>query len=278
MRSIFEFLAIFTTSILNHIIGAFFYSKRPDYMKSFTVTENLLRDWGSSISAIFVVVLVASNQPDGLASIGILTGQSSAVTNLNAILIGLISISLLVIAIAYGQKFILHVRKKEPETKIDVSNPAVGRVLQYRDISELIAYLSVLPFIVISEDLVYRGYLVLLLGNRTHTFIPWIILSIILSIIVHLYQGRKINYMALIAISSALFIGLTIATGNILAPIAGHLFYDLSWAVGIWKKGKHLEPQPGIALGKKKKFAYSVFIGFNVLLLYVSFLLISHAK
>jgi membrane protease YdiL (CAAX protease family) len=278
MKSIIEFCAVFAVSILNHLIGAFFYSKRADYPKSFTVTENLLRYWGGSISAILVVLLVAIDQPDGFASIGIPVSSNTAKTNSTTLLILFLSFFLLMFLMAGIQKIVHYFSKKTPETNIDLSNPAIVSVNQFRDAFELLAYLTVLPLIVISEELVYRGYLVLMLGNKTHTFIPWIILSIILSVAIHLYQGRNIINIVYHAIFATFFIGLTITTGNILAPITIHLIYNIVWTVQTWNKVKKQEIQPEISHSKKKRFAYSVFIGFNILLLYVPFQLISYAR
>lgn len=271
MKPILEFSAIFAVGILNHLLGAYYNSKRSDYLKSFTITENLLRYWGGSIAEILVVLLVAIDQPGGFNSIGIRIGEdNSKATN-----IGLLSFSLLIISIAIIQKAASWVRKKAPETKIDRSNPAVINVIQYRDGLELSAYLTTLPFVVVAEDLIYRGYLVLLLGNKTHTYIPWAILSITLSVIIHLYQGRSIANVAYQAIFSAFFIGLTIATGNILAPITAHLLFDIMWTVSTWRKANKSIPQMKIIRSNKAKFAYVVFIGFNCLLFYSLYLAVS---
>lgn len=276
MKSIIEFGAIFAVGILNHMIGAFFYSKRSDYQKSFTVTENLLRYWGGSISGILVVLLVAMNQPNGFTSVGIWAGQNATSNNENSVLIGLFSVSIFLIVIAGIQKVINYFRKATPETKVDLSNPAVTGLFQYQSTLEKLAYLTVLPFVVISEDLIYRGYLVLMLGRMTNIYLPLIILSAILSVIIHLYQGRKITYMLYQAMSALLLIGLTMWTGNILAPIAAHLYYDILWAFGVWKNKKNTEIE-SVKYSKRKIIAYSVFVTINLLLLYVSILAISFA-
>ena len=272
MKSIIEFGAIFAVGVINHMIGAFFYSKRSDYQKSFTTTENLLRYWAGSISGIFVVLLVAINSPDGLASVGIIKNSSN---DKNPFFIGIMSISVFILFLVGTQRLINYFRKTTPENKIDLSNPAVNGLFQYQSKLEKLAYLTVLPFIVISEDLIYRGYLVLMLGNKTHTYLPWIILSVVLSVIIHLYQGRNITTVLYQAAFALLFIGLTIWTGNILTPIVAHLYYDILWTLGVWKKENNPAAQPVIH-SKSKSFAYTVFIAANLLLLLVSLMAVSY--
>lgn len=272
MKSIIEFGAIFAVGILNHMIGAFFYSKRSNYQQVFTPTENLLRYWGGSISGILVVLLVAINNSNGLISIGIITNGNTG----NPIFIGIISISFFLIFLAGIQRLINYIRKIPSENKIDLSNPAVTGLSQYQSKLERLAYLTVLPFVVISEDLIYRGYLVLMLGSKTQSYLPWIILSVILSVIIHLYQGRNITTMLYQAAFALYFIILTIWTGNILTPITAHLYYDILWTLGVWKKANSATTQP-VTHNKSKVFAYSMFIAINIFLLLVSLLAVSFA-
>ncbi|MFT3890782.1 MAG: CPBP family intramembrane metalloprotease [Anaerolineales bacterium] len=273
MKPILEFAAILFVGILNHVIGALFYSKRPEYHKSVTVTERLLGNWVGSISAIVVVLLVAIDQPNGFASIGVVTGLNAISNNENAVELGVIFVSIFIIVMMGIQKIINHLRKRTPEKEVDLSNPAVTGLYQYQSLLERLAYLTVLPLLVISEDLIYRGYLVLLFGNKSHSFLPWVIVSVILSVIIHLYQGRKVRYIFYQASLALLFIGLAIGTGNILAPIAGHLFYDILWTFRVWRAEKSIETQT-VKSSKSKVFAYLAFVTTNLLLLYFSFLAI----
>lgn len=266
MKPIIEFGAIFVVGVLNHMIGAFFYSKRSDYQKLFTTTENLLRYWVGSISGILVVLLVAMNSSNGLASVGIIRNASN---DKNPFFIGIISISFLIFFLAGIQSLANYFRKVTPENKIDLSNPAVTGLFKYENKLERFAYLTVLPFVVISEDLIYRGYLVLMLGSKTQSYLPWIILSVVLSVIIHLYQGRNITNVLYQATFALLFIGLTIWTGNILTPIVAHLYYDTLLTLGVWKKEKNRTTQQTIH-SKGKSLAYTLFIVANLLLLLVS--------
>lgn len=163
MKSIIEFCAIFVVGILNHIIGSLFYSSRLASQKSFVTTENplenLLRSWVGSVSGILVVLVVALNQSNGLASVGIIT-NSDAINDKNPVFIGILAISFYIVFLTRLPRLVKYIRNITPENKNGSSNPAVIRLFQYQSILEKLSYLSVLPFSVISEELIYRGYLI----------------------------------------------------------------------------------------------------------------------
>ncbi|RME55841.1 CPBP family intramembrane metalloprotease [Candidatus Parcubacteria bacterium] len=261
MKAIIEFCAIFAVGILNHVMGAFFYFVRSDYEQIFSPTENLLRLWWASLSGISVVLLVAINQPEGLASVGIVASDATP------LFVGIVSISLIVLFLGGVQGLINYFLRPSPENKTLLSNPVAKRVAQYQNKLGKSAYLTVLPFAVASEELIYRGYLVLMLGRRTHTYLPWVILSVALSVIIHLYQGRSVTNVLYYAIFALCFIGLAVWTGNIMTPIVAHLYYDLMWTFGVWEKAtvqlvNHRH-------SKSKSFLYLVLIVVNLLLLLV---------
>jgi len=97
-----------------------------------------------------------------------------------------------------------------------------------RILALLILFLSV-----ICEEILYRGYIVLFLGTRLEQIISFGLISIILSVFGHLYQGKdKIAYHLLIAV---LLVSLTIITKSILISITIHLFNNLFAVFALWK-------------------------------------------
>jgi len=91
-----------------------------------------------------------------------------------------------------------------------------GRTKLERFVSALI-----MPLSIISEEILYRGYLVLYLGNIYNAFLLFGFSSIILSVLSHLYQGKGRIISNLIFASAMVFI--TIITGKILLAITVHL-------------------------------------------------------
>jgi membrane protease YdiL (CAAX protease family) len=224
MKFILEFIAVFTVGVLPSLLGTFLHLQNADYAKKaehFSNFERLLTVWSRDLASIAVVLLVAYQQPHGFASIGIHSGQWG--DNIGAVFTGFMAMALFVIFFALGQRIILHIVKQPAPPTIDTTNPSVEEDLRYQDIWERLANLAALPVSAIPEDLIYRGYLLLFLGDLTNTYIPWAVLSIILMVLLHLYQGRSTSMIVRQILLAIFFTGLTIATQNLLAPIAAHI-------------------------------------------------------
>ena len=162
-------------------------------------------------------------------------------------------------------------KKQEPApqpTTLDESLPQIEAVIRYKKFWERTAHLLVLIFEVVAEDLLSRGYLVLFMGTRTHSFIPWIIVSIAFSVVAHLYQGKNRKNILSQFLFAAFFIGITIATKNLLAAIAPHLLIDIAFTFNIWRRSDKLVTQkaPPTYIKSEKRF-YSIFIPTNIIIL-----------
>jgi membrane protease YdiL (CAAX protease family) len=278
LKPILEFCTVFATSVLNHIFGSLVFSKTLHFIKTYSKLEILFRDWVASISSILVVLLIALNGDAGLQAVGLWVGQQQIEANEKAILGGLFFIFLFLGAVAVGQQLRLRRRKQATQPgNPQPPNPSAVKTLQFQTRPERLAYLSVLPYMVISEELVYRGYLVLFLGSQTGTFVLWILLSMILSVMIHLYQGRSLRLMAFHALFAGFFICLALLTGNLLMSIAAHLAYNLAWSFQTWKRAGSLDLQPEPPQAKQSNLDYFVLAGFNALLLlgFLFFLLVS---
>lgn len=270
MRVILEFVSIIFVSVIPQLASGFVAASRPDSIRSSTPLEILIRYWTGSVSAIVVVLLVAVGQPNGTASVGIVTPSTPlAASNANAILVGIISVVLMILAtyVAHGLSRLLG--RSVPDEPFNVSNPWVVMLLRYQEFWGRFAHVTVVPLTVIAEEMVYRGYLVLFLGSQTRAFIPWIILSIALSVLVHLYQGRNAKSLALHALYAALFIALVLLTNNILTPIVAHVYFNMISASQTWRRAEELGVQPGSAVpGDRMKLIYAGIVSLNILSLY----------
>ena len=257
MQTFIEFGAVFTVGVLDHLLGVYSYLRYPDYYRRISASVYLLKEWIVSLSAIFVVLLVALNQPEGLASVGIIVGLE---TNGIAILSGLLMMAFGLIFIGYFIQFFQYLRKHPRKDEINLSNPAVTNILLYRSNSERLAYLSALPYAAIAEELVYRGYFVLLLGHKTQTYLPWVILSVTFSVIIHLYQGRNLNNLVWHTVFALFFIFLALWTKNILATATAHILYNTIFVRNVWKKAD----QPAITKKEQGRIQTSAYILFAI--------------
>ncbi len=264
MKILFQVCAVFFVAIAPYIVGSIQHLRHPERIRMDAPSDSLLSRWLMAAAAITVVGLVALDQPAGLGSIGIYLGSDK---NFAAAWAGLMAIAGLFAALFAITAIVRLIRKPGASTS-GAPKPQVREQTLYRDRWERLAFLAVLPFVVIAEDMVYRGYLVLLLGTRTGTFVPWIILSIALSVLLHLYQGPHLRFILFHMISAGFFIALVLATHNLLAAIIPHLYYDFVWAIGAWRRAERpKEETPGPIKSTEHKLAYLTFIGGNALVL-----------
>jgi membrane protease YdiL (CAAX protease family) len=269
IRQIFGLAAVFLVGILPHIIGSLSIVRRAGYFKSLTNSEQLIRYWSSSLSMIAVVLLVAAYQPEGLVMLGISDrGEQSG-----AILLGFIATLFYSIVIGYLQLVWQRIRKTPVEKyELDTLNPGIAKTIRFRKVHERIADVSLIPLAVIGEELVFRGYFVLFMGTLTGTFLPWIIVSILLSVVIHLYQGRDWKTILYHAGFAALCIAILISTHNIQGIILGHISYNLIWTLRTWQEaGKLLPPvQEEVKVEQWKVWGYFLFSAFNAGLIYLA--------
>jgi membrane protease YdiL (CAAX protease family) len=131
--------------------------------------------------------------------------------------------------VIYGLGYRLICKRK---LEVDPADSAVRMFSIQRTILERMVFLPILFLGVISEELLYRGYLVLILGNEVGPVLLWILLSVLLSVVAHLYQGRsRIIWHLLFAIIAT---STTALTGSILMSTAMHLYVNLISALKVW--------------------------------------------
>jgi membrane protease YdiL (CAAX protease family) len=276
MKFILEFIAVFTVGILPSLLGTFLHLKNAGYAKKaehFSAFERSLTIWSSDLTSIAVLLLVAYQQPHGFASIGIYSGQWG--NNIGAVFTGFIALAFFVLFLALGQRIILYILKQPADPTIDTTNPYVADNLRYQDVWERLANLATLPFSAISEDLIYRGYLILFLGNLTNTYVPWAVLSAVLMVLLHLYQGRSARMIVHQIFLAIFFTGLTIATQNLLAPITAHIYFNLAGKINMWNAGKNQDKQSSLAeISNQKKFGYILFTVGNIFILTIATIIV----
>jgi membrane protease YdiL (CAAX protease family) len=237
MNNLIEFAAVFFSSILSHINGMVQSIKNPDSVKKNSAYETALKEWIPAVTGIAVVALVALMQPGGLNSIGINLEVKAA--NFAAAVEGFCWFAAILILVYFIYRFGSG-RKRPNEFEVRTSDrPEIVETAKFRSGLERLVYFSILPVCVIAEEFVYRGYLVLLLGSRSGTCLPWALFSVALSVIVHLYQGRDLRNILIHLLLATSLVGITMVTKNLFASIIGHLFNNLAFTFNIWRLADH---------------------------------------
>jgi membrane protease YdiL (CAAX protease family) len=270
MNFLFEFFLVMFVGVFPLFMGSYFlvFYKRPN----FTGKEEIVRYWIGATAMILTVLYVATNHVNGLSLIGLISDKSK---NASAVDVGMVSFAIVMGIYILGIK-ILQKEKKLADQPLDITLPHIERIILYKNFWERLAYLIDLSEMVIAEELVFRGFLVLFCGTVTGSYVPWIIVSISFSVIVHLYQGKKTSYILFHAMAAAVFIGVTIFTRNILSAITAHLFYNIPWTIGIWSRtDKQIsKPEKGWEINWTGKAFYAMFIVFNLGILFYGLMLL----
>lgn len=197
--------------------------------------EDLVSILFTSLGQTALVLVVAGLDPRGLSSIGI--RLNLGVENWTSIVWTLFALEGILIVWTIGLRMAFKCLKR-PLDEV-ASSPAQSDI--YKTGLERLAYMLALLWSVAAEDLVFRGYLVLYLGLRTGAYWPWVLVSISLSVLAHLYQGRSVQLIAGHALIAATMIGLVLWSGNLIALIGAHYLLD---GMLIFRRWHQVRPVP----------------------------------
>lgn len=194
---------------------------------------------------ILVVLYIATNHPSGTSAIGIdpslaknlfrvhPAGLSVVVAALAVALTALSSVSYGVIV---GISGLYHkiVRKSEP-TWNDLEWDPFG-LRNYLTVGGRLLACFDLILGVLAEECVLRGFLVLYLGRTTGLYVPWIVVSILVDVSLHLYQGRAwIPYHLILGSALAWMVTWDVANPLFL-PIGVHVFGNMMFTFKAWRQ------------------------------------------
>ena len=226
MRLILEFSVVFIVAILPQVLTSFY----PDEMRA--LLGRLPGNWKylstlpNRIGVILLVLFISASRLDEFRSIGLNLTEALSPTAL--IVTGLLTGYLLLIFVFSRLR-----SKKVRDESANVRQTTLA-ALRYSDTTgfwkKLFAF-GDLWLAVIGEELVYRGYLILLLGRQTGNLFPWIAFSVTLSIVIHLYQGRTWRLAISHMILASLFIFAAVVTNSLFAAIIPHLVYNTVWLI-----------------------------------------------
>lgn len=266
MIRIIEFAAVMFTSVFSHVQGMILALNAPDEYKTRNAFQNAVREWLPAWASIALVTLVAFIQPEGLNAIGINPEVKTA--NFAAAVEGFCWFAGVLILFYFIYRIVLG-RKNPNDFDVHLSErPEIVSVSAIRGSLERFVYLSILPVGVIAEEFVYRGYLVLLWGERSGDMLLWGAASIGFSIIVHLYQGINLRTLIIHLVLAASLTAVTILTKNLLAAITGHLFNNLAFTLNTWR----LADNQGLVTAEKSRTRMQEF--FWVLFACINFALV----
>jgi membrane protease YdiL (CAAX protease family) len=223
---ILEFLAVFFVAILPQVLTSFYPDDMRERLNGLPGNWRFLAALPNRIGVIFLILYIAAGRRDAFHSIGLnLQADASFVPLLAAAFLTVYLLLIFVFA-----------NKRSAQRKQETAAIQQRTLLGMRYLGPMNSWQRFFTFVdlwlaVIGEELVYRGYLILLLGYETGSFTPWIIFSVALSVLVHLYQGRTWRLAISHAILAGLFILAMMFTKSLFAAIIPHLVYNTVWLI-----------------------------------------------
>jgi membrane protease YdiL (CAAX protease family) len=221
-----EFSVVFTVAILPQVLIAFYPDEIRDLLSKLPGNWRFLSTLPSRIGAILLILYISATRSDEFHSIGL--NLQDATSSLALLGTGLLTGYLLLIFVFSS------LRSKKVKGEITNMQQRTLTILRYSNTTgfwQRLFYFIDLWLAVIGEELVYRGYLILLLGRQTGNLIPWMTFSVTLSIVVHLYQGRTWRLAISHMIFASLFIFAAVVTNSLFAALIPHLAYNTVWLI-----------------------------------------------
>lgn len=270
MKEIIEFIAVFFATIFQHLRAAYAEIKHPELRKIYSDYENLINNWVSALVCLGVVGLIVVSKPQGFDAIGI--NANDKTLNFAGMVKGFIFMSGLLILTYFYRRWVMG--KKQPNEILinGTPRPEVREIIGFEHGIDRFVYLSVMTLRVVGEEFVYRGYLILLLGNRSGSMWFWVLISILLSTLAHLYQERKIGNIVLLVLFSAAMGLFVVVTQNLFASITAHLFNNLAFILNTWKQSDREIFSNGQKESSTEQMALKMVFGLLNFGIFISFL------
>ena len=220
-------LIVIGTVVVPNILGSIIRLKDPEYnpTANYPVFLRLFSEFIYFSATICLMCYIALNQSKGLAAIGL--RSLTEIHFKSYLFLGVLFHSFFTLLYVAGHRII--------RGKKQIDGQALHRLASgYRTFWERLSFLVTLSIGVVAEELVYRGYLVLLLGEKTNAILICALISVTLSMIVHLYQGRSsIIYHVLFAVVAT---AVTVWTNSIIMAIAMHIYQNVAATIKSWNQ------------------------------------------
>lgn len=243
--TVLETLVVVSIGVAPAILASVIERKHPTTRSQLCPTVRTASLFAYSVAVISVLLYIALNQPSRLMSIGIrwspFTDANTGILNevIAIVLIGPVMYGLVMLPFALVSMFAHKILKREVHPEYEDRTKAYFSI--YRTPRErLILLLALLPA-AMAEELVFRGYLVVLLGEKTGALALCVAISAILFAASHLHFGRASMPVYLwIALGLT---WLTLPPQDLVLAISAHWSANVIAALKTWN---HMSRYPGL--------------------------------
>jgi len=223
---------------------------------------NLILAWIQALGTIVLLMYLTGVTVVGLASIGVQGTQPSILGGWDLFVwAGVITVAAQIIRTIQGSAV-------KPDEKSPVIPWYATWFSRFDSGWSFAAYLSIVPWQVVAEELVFRGYLILLWGARTGAYELFAILSIALFVAAHLYQGRRwsdiLPHLILAIVDSVV----TIMYKSVIPAIGMHLLSNLMFYLRYWPDRSKWKVEGSVPLLRVPTGIYVAILGTSVVAFY----------
>lgn len=215
---IFEFLAVICVGVLPALLASIYGFFAPAWFTRLGIVYRILTGFFQPLGIIMLMLYIASRSPEGWKKIGLHINDVD-LAETGVLLAGV----LLLYLFAYLQAALIKPKK------VDAVSQMFG---DFDTRPQRLAYWLSMLVGILAEELVFRGYLVLWLGAQTGNIVFWAIVSVVLSVLAHLYQGVSRIGMHVIMATTLVLVAIT--AGNIVLVVLFHIFWNSVQVFRIW--------------------------------------------
>ncbi len=227
MEIVFELLSVLFLYLLHSLNVCFFWKdiRALEIQKGWSWDKVAV--FSDTVGIICLILYIGARQENGLRTIGIYLGQSYL------ILFGTFAYSLLVLVVFL-------VSRKNVQAAKDIAPSFDAKVMcSFLTTSQKLFHVTHLALCAVKEELVFRGYLILLWGKRTNMIIPIAVVSSILFVLSHRQHFENKNHLYWIILFTFVVTLSTLLSNNIMLALGMHIFGNILVTVKVWALEKN---------------------------------------
>lgn len=217
---IFEFLAVVCVGVVPAFLASIHGLIYPGVIQTVGKVTRLLTGFIQPLGIIMLMLYIASRSPEGWKNIG-LQINDVGIAETGVLMAGV----LLLYLYAYLHAALIKDKK---------ANVVSQMFSDFDTRPQRLAYWLAMLVGILAEELIFRGYLVLWLGEQTGNIAFWAIISVVLSVLAHLYQG--VSRIGMHVILATTLVLVTITAGNIVLVVLFHIFWNSVQVFSLWSK------------------------------------------
>ncbi|MFC1808369.1 CPBP family intramembrane glutamic endopeptidase [Candidatus Omnitrophota bacterium] len=228
MQLILEALSVIAVFVLPMVIKSI-YSKYYDIKEVKKLANiHILRRFIQSSGIILFMLYIATHYANGMELLGIKTSDA-------IMLLWGFPLYILFIALVRVAKFI----SGRIGRSVNYSRLDIKETLSMKSGTQRFFYVLSMMLMVVAEEMLFRGYLTLLLGKQLNALLVCAVASSFFYILMHLYVGKKyiINYIFM----AIIFTIPTVLTKSIMIAVGAHLCNNTFYLWRIWAMGDQKE-------------------------------------